>query len=152
MFSQFVLSDLQPVKDGPYRPLPGGQKLDFCLAVFHKNFNILSVKSNHTSTWKMEFWECGIADKVLKVIFENTYLWVTFGKSFIFCVFMLTYLFLVLKRSLDRNLLLYLCYCVWLFSNTRFKFLVKLFKHRNNCSMYGTNFLYAYFTEALRAQ
>ena len=86
-----------------YRPLPGGQKLHFCLAVFHKNFNILSVKSNSTSSWKMEFWECGIADKVLKVIFENTYLWVTFGKSFIFCVFMLTYLFLVLKSSLKRQ-------------------------------------------------
>ena len=61
--------------------------------------------SNQTAhhSWKMEFWECGIADKVLKVIFENTYLWVTFGKSFIFCVFMLTYLFLVLKRSLKRQ-------------------------------------------------
>ena len=103
IFSQFVLSDLWPVKDGPYRPLPGGQKLHFCLAVFHKNFNILSVKSNSISSWKMEFWECGIADKVLKVIFENTYLWVTFGKSFIFCVFMLTYLFLVLKSSLKRQ-------------------------------------------------
>ena len=40
----------------------------------------------------MESWECGIADKVSKVaIFENTYLWVTFDKSFIFCVFMLVY-------------------------------------------------------------
>ena len=57
--------------------------------------------SNQTA--HQEFWECGIADKVLKVIFENTYLWVTFGKSFIFCVFMLTYLFLVLKRSLKRQ-------------------------------------------------
>ena len=33
----------------------------------------------------MEFWESDIADKVSKaVIFENTYLWVTFGKSFIY--------------------------------------------------------------------
>ena len=106
IFSQFVLLDLCPVKDGPYRPLPGGQKLHFCLAVFHKNFNILSVKSNSISSWKMEFWECGIADKVLKVIFENIYLWVTFGESFIFFfffVFMLTYLFLVLKSSLNRQ-------------------------------------------------
>ena len=93
IFSQFAISDLQPVKDGPYRPLHGGQKL---------HFNILNVKSNSISSWKMEFWERGIADKVLKVIFENTYLWVTFGKSFIFCVFMLTYLFLVLKSSLKR--------------------------------------------------
>ena len=71
-FSQFVLLDLRPVIDGPYRPLPGGQKLHFCMAVFHINFNILSVKSNSISSWKMEFWECGLADKVLKVIFENT--------------------------------------------------------------------------------
>ena len=103
IFSQFVLSDLRSVKDGPYRPLPVGQKLHFCLAVFHKNSNILSVKSNSTSSWKMAFWECGIADKVLKVIFENKYLWVTFGKSYIFCLFMLTYLFLVLERSLKRQ-------------------------------------------------
>ena len=58
----------------------------------------------------IEFLECGIADKVSKVvIFENTYLWVTFGKSFIFYIFMLTYLFLVTKSSLkiqkDKNLL-----------------------------------------------
>ena len=103
IFSEFVLSDLRSVKDGPYRPLPVGQKLHFCLAVFHKNSNILSVKSNSTSSWKMAFWECGIADKVLKVIFENKYLWVTFGKSYIFCLFMLTYLFLVLERSLKRQ-------------------------------------------------
>ena len=44
----------------------------------------------------MEFWECGITDKVSKVAsFENTYLWVTFSKSFIFCIFMLIYLFLI---------------------------------------------------------
>ena len=103
IFRQFVLSDLQPAKEGLYRPLPVGQKIHFCLAVIHKNFNILSVKSNSTSSWKMEFWECGIADKVLKVIFENTSLWATFGKSLIFCVFILTYLFLVLKRSLKRQ-------------------------------------------------
>ena len=52
----------------------------------------------------MEFWECGIADKVSKVaIFENTYLWVKFGKSFIFCIFMLVHLFLVRKGSLKRH-------------------------------------------------
>ena len=84
IFSQFVLSDFRPVKDGLYRPLPVGQKLHFCLAVIQKKINILNVKSNSTSSWKMEFWECGIADKVLKVIFENTFLWATFGKSFIF--------------------------------------------------------------------
>ena len=44
----------------------------------------------------MEFWECGMTDKVSKVVtFENAYLWVTFGKSFIFCIFMLIYLFLI---------------------------------------------------------
>ena len=47
----------------------------------------------------MEFWDCGIADKVSKVfVFENVYLWVTFGKSLISCIFMLTNLFLVFKR------------------------------------------------------
>ena len=44
---------------------------------------------------------CDIADKVSKVvIFENKYLWVTFGKSFIFCIFMLIYLFLIPKNIL----------------------------------------------------
>ena len=52
----------------------------------------------------MELWESGIADKVSKVaIFENTYLSVTFGKGFIFCIFMLVYLFLVHKSSLKRQ-------------------------------------------------
>ena len=51
-----------------------------------------------------EFWECGIASKVSKVaIFENAYLWVTFGKSFTLCVFMFAYLFLVLKSTLKRQ-------------------------------------------------
>ena len=90
-------------KMAPIDPYMVGKNSISAPAVFHKNFNILSVKSNSISSWKMEFWECGIADKVLKVIFENTYLWVTFGKSFIFCVFMLTYLFLVLKSSLKRR-------------------------------------------------
>ena len=40
----------------------------------------------------MEFWEFGIADKVSKVIiYENAHLWVTFGQSFIFCMFMLIF-------------------------------------------------------------
>ena len=90
-------------KMAPIDPYMVGKNSISAPAVFHKNFNILSVKSNSISSWKMEFWERGIADKVLKVIFENTYLWVTFGKSFIFCVFMLTYLFLVLKSSLKRR-------------------------------------------------
>ena len=53
----------------------------------------------------MEFWQCGIVGKVSKVvIFENTYLWVvTFGKIFNFCIFMLTYLFLLLKSTLKRQ-------------------------------------------------
>ena len=38
---QFVFLDLWPVKDNPYRPMPGGQKLRLCLTVFHKNYNIL---------------------------------------------------------------------------------------------------------------
>ena len=52
----------------------------------------------------MDFWECGIAGKVSKVvIFENTYLWVTFGKSLIFSIFMLKYLFLILKSTLKEQ-------------------------------------------------
>ena len=38
---QFVLLDLWPIKDGPCRPLPGGQKLHFYLAAFCKKYNIL---------------------------------------------------------------------------------------------------------------
>ena len=38
---QFALLDLWPIKDGPCRPLPGGQKLHFHLAGFCKSFNIL---------------------------------------------------------------------------------------------------------------
>ena len=38
---QFVLLKLWPVKDNPYKPLPGGEKLHFCLAVFQGNCNIL---------------------------------------------------------------------------------------------------------------
>ena len=37
---QFVLLDLLPIKYSPNRPMPSGEKLHFCLAVFHKN-NIL---------------------------------------------------------------------------------------------------------------
>ena len=35
---QFVLLDLWPIKDGPCRPLPGGQKLHFYLAAFCKKY------------------------------------------------------------------------------------------------------------------
>ena len=57
----------------------------------------------------MEFRECYIADRVSKVaIFETTYLWVTFGTSFIFCIFMPTYLFLDLKSSLKREICYYI--------------------------------------------
>ena len=38
---QFVLLDLWSIKDNPCRPVPGGQKLHFFLAVFHKSYNIL---------------------------------------------------------------------------------------------------------------
>ena len=85
-----------------------------------------------------QFWECGKADKVSKVIFENTYLCLTFAKSFSFWIFMLVYLFLVLKSSLKRQkpcYLLYLCFHILLSSNAWFEFLVKLSKHHNNCSM-----------------
>ena len=42
-------------------------------------------KTERNGKLPMEFRKCDIADKVSKVaIFENTYLWVTFGKSFIF--------------------------------------------------------------------
>ena len=52
----------------------------------------------------MEFWECSIAGKVSEVvIFENAHLWVTFGKSFIFCICILTYLFLVVESTLKRQ-------------------------------------------------
>ena len=61
------------------------------IVIFWEYFVKLSCKSS----WKMEFWECGIADRVS--------LWVTFDKSFIFCIFMLTYLFLDLKSSLKRQ-------------------------------------------------
>ena len=54
----------------------------------------------------MEFWECGIADKVSKVfIFENAYLRVTFGKSFIFCICAQIYSLFLKLRSEDKNLL-----------------------------------------------
>ena len=38
-----VLLDLWPVKDSPCRPMPSGQELHFCLAVFHKNYSILKM-------------------------------------------------------------------------------------------------------------
>ena len=68
----------------------------------------VSVRFRISKNWNgqlpMEFWECGIADKVSKVfIFENAYLRVTFGKSFIFCIFMRTNLFLVFKITLRRQ-------------------------------------------------
>ena len=47
---QFLVLDLWTIKDGPYRPLPGGPKLLFCLTLIHKSFNILSVLSKWTET------------------------------------------------------------------------------------------------------
>ena len=38
---QFLVLDLWTIKAGPYRPLPGGLKLLFCLTLIHKSFNIL---------------------------------------------------------------------------------------------------------------
>ena len=73
----------------------------------------------------MDFWECGIAGKVSKVIFENTYLWVTFGKSLIFSIFMFKYLFLILKSTPQRIKICYINVLAY-FSNARFDFLVKL--------------------------
>ena len=65
-----------------------------CCFDFSVRFRIS--KNSQIDHLPMEFWECGITDKVSKVVtFENTYLWVTFGKSFIFCIFMLIYLFLI---------------------------------------------------------
>ena len=51
----------------------------------------------------MEFWECGITDKVSKVVsFENTYLWVTFGKIS-FLVYLCSYIYsLFLKSSFKK--------------------------------------------------
>ena len=40
---QFLVLDLWTIKAGPYRPLPGGLKLLFCLTLIHKSFNILRV-------------------------------------------------------------------------------------------------------------
>ena len=50
----------------------------------------------------MEFWECGIADRALKVIFYNTYLWVILGRSFIFHIILLIYLFPISKVILQK--------------------------------------------------
>ena len=55
-------------------------------------------KTDKNGKLPMEFWKCDIDDKV-----SNKYLWVAFAKSFIFCIFMLTYLFLVLKSTLERQ-------------------------------------------------
>ena len=40
-FQSNALLDLWSIKDNPCRPVPGGQKLHFFLAVFHKSYNIL---------------------------------------------------------------------------------------------------------------
>ena len=73
-------------------------------AVFMFQSDLEFPKTDRNGKLPMEFWKCGIADKVSKVaIFENTYFWVTFGESFIFYMFMLTYLFLVLKSTLKRQ-------------------------------------------------
>ena len=100
ILSLFVLSDLWPAKDGLRRPLPGGQKLHFCLAAFHKNCNILRIlrQIKLQIKLKMEFWECRIADSISKVA-----ILVTFGKGFIFCILVPTYFFLDLKSSLKRQ-------------------------------------------------
>ena len=69
-------------------------------AIFMFQSDLEFPKTDRNSKLPMEFWKCGMANKVSKVaIFENTYFWVTFGKSFIY-VFMLIYLFLVLKSTL----------------------------------------------------
>ena len=70
--------------------------------MFHSDLGF--PKTGRNGKLPVEFLEIVIADKVSKVaIFENTYIWVTFGKSFIFCICMLVFLFLVHKSSLKRQ-------------------------------------------------
>ena len=63
---------------------------NYAILIFQSDLGFLkTVRNGQLPT---EFGECGIADKVSKVvIFENIYLWVTFQKSFIFYIFMVTY-------------------------------------------------------------
>ena len=78
-------------------------------AIFMFQLDLEFLKTGGNGQLPMEFWKCGIADKVSKVIFENRYLWVTFGQSFIFCIFMHS-LFLKIP-SKDKNLL-YSCFSI----------------------------------------
>ena len=55
-------------------------------------------KASNKDTRIHFFENVAYTDKVSNIVtFENTYLWVTFGKSSIFCLFMLIYLFLIFK-------------------------------------------------------
>ena len=57
-------------------------------AIFMFQSDLEFPKTDRNGKLPMEFWKCGIADKVSKVaIFENTYFWVTFGESLIFYVY-----------------------------------------------------------------
>ena len=61
----------------------------------------------------IEFCECGIAGKVSKVvIFENTYFWITSGKSFIF-LYLYSHIYsLFLKLPPKDEHQLYSCFSV----------------------------------------
>ena len=75
---------------------------NYAILMFQSNLRILKAVKN--GQLLIEFWECGIADKVSEVIiFENTYLWVTFGKSFIFFIYLCSYIYSwFLKASFIR--------------------------------------------------
>ena len=110
-------------------------KLEICsLLNFRVPNNNLMVKRDECK-WELcyyvsvRFWisqncqKWSITNRILRIghswqsfnsFFENTYLWVAFGKSFIFCVFMLRYLFLVLKSTLKRRK--FVIIMLWIFN------------------------------------
>ena len=68
------------------------------------------LKTVRNSQWPMEFWECDIANKVIKkFIFENTYLYVTFGQSCFVCLCSFIYSFFLKVPKKDKSLL-YSCF------------------------------------------
>ena len=63
-------------------------------AIFMFQSDLEFPKTERNRKLPMEFSKCGIADKVSKVlIFENAYFWVTFSKSFIFCIYIYGHIF-----------------------------------------------------------
>ena len=50
---QFLLLDLWPIKDNPYRTMPGRQKLHFCLAVFHEDYILKALCQILLKIWSL---------------------------------------------------------------------------------------------------